>query len=96
MKLFYCFSHRVAFLIHLVFNFLIFNFLLGNLFFIIIFAVQIAQKPSRGLVGGTADILFRKRLLDALSWLVETWKTSIVVKNETTVDALWYVYSSVA
>ena len=30
-----------------------------------------------------------KRLLDALSWLSETWKISIAVKNETTVDALW-------
>ena len=30
-----------------------------------------------------------KRLLDALSWLSETWKISIAVKNETAVDALW-------
>ena len=33
-----------------------------------------------GNAGGSADI-FRKRLLDALSWLVETSQLSIVVKN---------------
>ncbi|MDE6637239.1 MAG: hypothetical protein K2K32_03275, partial [Muribaculaceae bacterium] len=32
------------------------------------------------------------RLLDALSWQLETWKISIIVRNEPTVDALEYVY----
>ena len=37
-------------------------------------------SPVMGNAGGSADI-FRKRLLDALSWLVETSQLSIVVKN---------------
>ena len=56
-----------------------------------------AEAPVKGNVGGSAVIAerfalqghFGKRLLDALSWLSETWKISIIVKNETTVDALW-------
>ncbi len=34
-----------------------------------------------------------KRLLDALSWLIGTWKISNGIKKETTVDALVDMYN---
>ena len=39
-----------------------------------------SRRSRKGDVGGAA-ITFWKRLLDALSWQVETWKISITVKN---------------
>lgn len=33
------------------------------------------------------DIITYNAFIDAFSWLVETWKTSIAVKNVATVDA---------
>ncbi len=44
------------------------------------------QGISRGTTYG-------KRLLDALSWLSETWKISIAVKDETTVDVYVDMYN---
>ena len=44
------------------------------------FAVQTAlQKPGQGNAGGSAEIM--ESVYCALSWLVETWKTSITVKD---------------
>ena len=59
------------------------------------FATQtVSRKPGYGSCGRVmldygpcrpSDI-YEKRLLDALSWLVETWKISCAVRNETEVD----------
>ena len=61
----------------------------SNKLFLLILQSQTAlRKPGQGQRGRVGRH-FEKRLLDALSWLSETWKISIIVKNETTVDALW-------
>ncbi len=56
------------------------------------------RRPGQGFSGremrkdiseGNISVFkYEMRLLDALSWLAEIWKISIVVKDETTVDAL--------
>ena len=47
------------------------------------------QTARRGPVAGlsVAGCDIRKRLLDAPSWLFETWKISFTTKNEAAVDA---------
>lgn len=44
------------------------------------FASLTVRRSQRGSVGGKQT--YEKRLLDALSWLVETWKISFGVRNE--------------
>lgn len=65
------------------------------------FATQtVSRKPGFGSCGRVmpdygpyrpSDI-YEKRLLDALSWLVETWKISCAVRNETEVDSYADMY----
>ena len=54
-------------------------------------SVDRQQKPGSGppRVGSKT---YKKRVLDALSWLSEIWKISIRIRNETTVDAPMDVY----
>ena len=52
------------------------------------------QKPGRGLCGWVGNDI-RCVYHNALSWLSETWKISIAVRNETTVDAFWDMYNPV-
>ena len=60
------------------------NFYWGIVFFLFL-RCRLQRSP---VVGGTTENLFRKRLLDALSWQTETWKISTTVNNWAAVDAL--------